>query len=243
MRGHRASPGLPAHLGSRGAGSARRAQQVRQVPRVPTGHAAWRLAAAAKRWSGAERRSLEHRAGGVARRRAVEADFLGGLSGATMAFGKSLRDPYATSVGHLVGKEARGATSRLALGTVGALPARLHSRLLRGRVGPSWRKCYPPPQLSHATCVPPEAAVHLSFLALLYQKKKKIHNLPLDVSWESRAKQVTRGTEWSVGTAGRRKWKLLDPGKVLHKVHSLPSLYCYTHFTDQEEKAQRSKLA
>lgn len=220
MRGHRAPPGLPAHPRSRGAGNARRAQQVRQIPRVPTGRSAWRLAAAAKRWSGAERWSLEHRAGGVARRRAVEADFLGGLSGATMAFGKSHRDPYATSVGHLVGKEARGATSRLALGTVGALPARLHSLLLRGRVGPSWRKCYPPPQLSHATSVPPEAAAHLFFLALLYQEKKK-HNLLFDVSWASRAKQVTRSTERSVGTAGRRKWKLLDPGKILIKcVHS-----------------------
>lgn len=50
-----------------------------------------------------------------------------------MAFGKSHRDPYATSVGHLVGKEARGVTSRLVWGTVGALPVPLHSRLgLRG---------------------------------------------------------------------------------------------------------------
>lgn len=112
--------------------------------------------------------------------------------------------------------------------------------------GPSWTKLEEmlpsPAAFPRHLCVPPEAAVHLSFLALLYQKKK-IQNLPLDVSWASRAKQVTRSTEWSVGTAGRRKWKLLDPGKVLHKVRSLPSLYCYTHFTEQEEKAQRSKLA
>lgn len=95
--------------------------------------------------------------------------------------------------------------------------------------------------------MPPEAAVHLSFLVHLYQdlsgKKKKMQNLPLDISWASGAKQVTRSTVWSVGAAGRRKWKLLDPGKVLHKVRPLPALYCSAHFTDQEEKAQRSKLA
>lgn len=99
-------------------------------------------------------------------------------------------------------------------------------------------RSFPTPPVCHLR----QLSTFLSWLSYT-RKKKKIHNLPLDVSWESRAKQVTRGTEWSVGTAGRRKWKLLDPGKVLHKVHSLPSLYCYTHFTDQEEKAQRSKLA
>lgn len=79
---------------------------MRQVPRVPALLAAWRLSAAAERWS----REEEPRAPSGWSRRAVEADFLGGFSGATMAFGKS-RDPYATSLGHLVGKEARGVTS------------------------------------------------------------------------------------------------------------------------------------
>lgn len=70
----------------------------------------------------------------------MEADFLGGLSGATMAFGKSHRDPYATSVGHLIGKEAQGVTSRLAWGTAGALPVPLHSRLGVVGWGASWTK-------------------------------------------------------------------------------------------------------
>lgn len=124
VRSHTTPPGLAALLESRGAGSARSAQQVRQVPRVPTLLAAWRLSAAAEGWS----REEEPRARSGWSRRAVEADFLGGLSGATMAFGKSHRDPYATSVGHLIGKEVRGVISLLAWGTVGALPVLLHSR-------------------------------------------------------------------------------------------------------------------
>lgn len=163
MRSHTTPPGLAAHLESRGAGSASSARQVRQVPPDPALLAAWRLSAATERWS----REEEPRARSGWSRRAVEADFLGGLSGATMAFGKSHRDPYATSLGHLIGKEARGVTSRLAWGIVGALPAPLHSGMWGDRVGPSRRKCYPPPQLSHATCVPPAAAVHLAVFGSL----------------------------------------------------------------------------
>lgn len=209
---------------------------MRQVPRVPALLAAWRLSAAAKRWSGEE----EPRARSGWSRRAVEADFLGGLSGATMAFGKSHRDPYATSVGHLIGKEAQGVTSRLAWGTVGALPVPLHSRLEGGgRVGPSRRKCYPPPQLSHATCVPPAATFHLSGFGSLIpeplRKKCKVQN----AGRVEQAGGPQHSTAWSIGTAGRRKWKLLDPGKVLHKMRRpLSAPYCYTHFTDQKERSE-----
>lgn len=51
---------------------------MRQVPRVPALLAARRLTAAAERWS----REEEPRARSGWSRRAVEADFLGGLSGA-----------------------------------------------------------------------------------------------------------------------------------------------------------------
>lgn len=169
VRDHTAPPGLAVHLGSRGAGSARRAPQVRQVPRgfppLPQPGAS-----RPQRSAGAERRSLGHRAGGVASRRAVEADFLGGLSGATMAFGKSHRDPYATSVGHLIGKEPQGTTKPAGVGGPWELCS-LDSIL--DCWGPSWTKLEKmlpsPPQLSHAaTCVlPPAEAGHLSFFGSL----------------------------------------------------------------------------
>ena len=164
---------------------------MRQVPRVPTLLAAWRLSAAAKGWS----REEEPRARSGWSRRAVEADFLGGLSGATMAFGKSHREPYATSVGHLVGKEARGVLSRLAWGTVGAVPVLLHSPFGGwggGELDQVGGNATLPPQLSHATCVPPAAPVHQSgFGSLIPESLRKMQN---SKRWASGAKQVTRGT-------------------------------------------------
>lgn len=141
-----------------------------------------------------------------------------------MAFGKSHRDPYATSVGHLIGKEARGVTSRLAWETAGALRVPLHSPLGvgGGRLGPSRRKCYPPPQLSHATCVPPAATFHFSgFGSLIPEPLRK--KMQSSKCWASVAKQVTCSTALRgvLGPLGVESGNFLTRGRFFIKcVHS-----------------------
>lgn len=150
----------------------------------------------------------------------MEADFLGGLSGATMAFGKSHRDPYATSVGHLVGKKARGVISRLAWGTVGALPVLLHSRLGGwggGELDQVGGNATLPPQLSHATCVPPAAPVHRSgFGSLIPESLRKKAKFKTLGEW-SQAGDQRHSLRGVLGPLGGESGNFLTRGRFFIK--------------------------
>lgn len=147
------------------------------------------------------------------------------ISGATMAFGKSHRDPYATSVGLLIGKEARGKTPGQALDIGVPFPFDSLVGLRRTGVGPSWRKSFPSPcNFPKASAFHP-APLRRFFMAdpFYYRPSSKSTSLLMPHGQWNRTGEPRMGFRCGVFGLLQGEGIVLGQGKVIRKVPSLES--------------------